>query len=181
MFVLVLALLIPTAAPAPLPLHAFVGAGYQASPGGAGASAIGGLRLEVARHVALSFDAGYGFLSSKQDRWWLMPSVALVLPTSHARFDIGAGLGLGTSSAFATWDDYAHDRTAWATEAVPAVRGHIVAAFPITPRFELFARLDVASQLLEGNTLGWRHGDAPTRNTETMWLNFSLGGQFRLL
>ncbi len=163
------------------PLHAFVGLGYQGSPGGDGANVIGGLRYGMGKHLALSFDAGYGVLSSKQDRWWLMPAVAVVVPTQVVRLDLGVGLGLGTSSGFSTWDDMAADRTLWASQGVPTVRGHAVAAFTLTPRFELFARVDVSSQLLEGNALGWRTGDGPLRNPDTMWINLSLGGQFRLL
>jgi hypothetical protein len=184
-----IALLIPGLAAAspslldhsPNPLHAFVGLGYQGSPGGDGGAVIGGLRYGLGQHFALSFDAGYGALNSKQDRWWLMPAVAFVLPTERVRFDFGAGLGLGTSSGFSTWSDFAADRTLWASQGVPTLRGHAIAAFTLTPRFELFARVDVSSQLLEGNTLGWRTGDGPARNAETMWINLSLGGQFRLL
>ena len=164
----------------PNPLHAFVGLGYQGSPGGDGANLIGGLRYGMGHHFALSFDAGYGVLSSKQDRWWLMPAVALVIPMRAVRVDLGIGLGLGTSSCFSTWNDMAADQTLWASQGVPTVRAHAVAAFTITEKFELFARADVSSQLLEGNTLGWRTGDGPSRNADTMWINLSLGAQFRL-
>ena len=162
-------------------LRAFVGLGYQGTPGGNGGVVTGGLRYGLGRHLALSLDASYGMVSSKQDRWSVMPSIALVIPTDRLRFDLGAGIGPGTSSGFATWDDFAHDRTAWANEAVPTVRSHAIAAFTLTPRFELFARVDVSGQLLEGNTLGWRHGDGPAHNADVMWINLSLGGQFRLL
>jgi hypothetical protein len=188
-FAIVLAMLAPAIAraaptslePQPRKLRAFVGLGYVGSPGGDGGAVLGGLRLSMGKHLALSFDAGYSALSSKQDRWWLMPSIALVVPAGPVRFDAGAGLVLGTSSAFSTWSDFAADRTLWASQGVPAVRGHAIAAVTLTPRFELFARVDVSSQLLEGNTLGWRTGDGPTRNADTMWINLWLGGQFSIL
>jgi hypothetical protein len=188
-FALLLTLLVSplaTAAPRlfdhePDTLHAFVGGGYLGSPGGSGASVLGGLRLGLGRHLALSFDLGYGSLSSIQDRWWLMPAIAFVVPTSRVRFDFGAGFGVGTATYFGTWANYAKDKPIGSAELVPTVRGHAVAAIKLTPGFELFGRIDVASQLLEGNAIGIRRGDGPTRNAETSWIALSVGGQFRLL
>ncbi len=174
----ILALLLTVAEPNHL--HAFVGGGYLTTPGGQGAAVVGGMRYSIGRHFAVSLAASYGSLNSIQDRWWVMPTIAWVIPAGAFRFDFGAGVGSSTATAFASWSDYSRDQPMWVNEAVPSFRLNAIVAAPISPGFELFARADATMQLLEQTSLGWRRGEAPTRNTGTMFLNLSVGCQFRL-
>ena len=167
----------------PQKLGAFVGTGYLASPGGNGVAAATGLRLSLGNHFAVSLDTGYGLMSAypvAQDRWWIMPSLAVVIPTEHIRFDLGTGLGVGTSSGFKAARDITADRPIWAFEAVPTIRFQALAAVELNRTLDLFARLDVATMLTEGNTLGIRDGSLRP-GLDTTWANLWIGVQFRVL
>ena len=182
---MILAVLVATTASAELGsegLSGFVGVGYLGSPGGSGAGASTGVRLGVGTHFAASFDLGYGFLAAApfvQDRWWVIPAVALVIPVGQVRFDIGVGLGVGTAAAFASWHDYGADHTRWAVQLIPAVRAHGVAAVALTHRLELFARVDAGALLVEGNSIGVRDGGPPRPITDTTWITLGVGLQVR--
>ncbi len=164
-------------------LTLFTGAGYLTSGGGTGGAIATGVRLGVGRRFALGLDFGYGVMglgSTMQDRWWVIPSMAVVVPVDvgrrRAAFDIGAGLGLGTSSGYAGgWSEYAaHPFTAtWEYQLVPAVRAHAIASLSMTPTLELFARADAAALVLP-------HGAGATV-TDSTWLLFSMGTRFELL
>ena len=159
-------------------LGIFAGAGYLGSPGGNGSTFTTGLRLGIGRHFAVSFDLGYGLLGTHpavQDRWWLIPSAALVIPAGRVRFDLGAGLGLGASSGYVSWSGYLAKpfTPTWAFQLVPTVRAHAIAAVDITRDFDMFIRLDAATLLL----LPGSHA----RISDTTWATLSLGVQFRLL
>ena len=159
-------------------LALFAGAGDLGSPGAQGAAFLGGLRLGAGSHFAGTFDVGYGLLSAAgatavQDRWWAIPSAALVLPAGAVRFDLGAGAGVGTSSGYLAWSDYAaRPFTPVWHYTVPAVRAHVAAAVAVTRGLELFARADVATLLFAGS-------DAATM--DTTWLALWIGVQPRLL
>ena len=171
----------PDARPAPAAEHAtklglFAGAGYLGSPGAEGGAFLAGLRLGVDRHFAASLDLGYGLLSAApttQDRWWLIPAASLVIPVGKVRFDVGAGAGVGTSSGYVSWSDYAaRPFTPVWHYTVPAVRGHVTAAMELTPSLEVFARADVASLLTVASQ---------AQATDTTWFALWLGVQPRLL
>ena len=71
--------------------------------------------------------------------------------------------------------------TDWAFQLAPAVRGHGIATIQLNSHFDAFARLDVGSLLLEGNTIGIRDGNPRPGIMDTLWINLSLGLSFRLL
>jgi hypothetical protein len=157
-------------------LGVFAGAGLLGSPGTAGGAFCMGLRLGLPPHVAASFDLGYGLTTAPptiQDRWWVMPSVALALPAGPVRVDLGVGFGVGTSSGYVTWPAYAAKPfdPIWHF-TVPAARAHAIVFWPLSPRVELFARLDVASLFIRGPQPGL--GDST-------WAALLLGFQSRLL
>lgn len=99
----------PRALPPPHSVGLFAGVGALGSPGATGGAFLAGLRLGVGKHFAASVDLGYGLLTAPptiQDRWWLMPSAALVIPAGSVRLDLGVGAGVGTSSGYLSWSDY---------------------------------------------------------------------------
>jgi hypothetical protein len=147
-------------------------AGYLGSPGAEGGAFLTGLRLGVDRHFAASLDLGYGLLRappSTQDRWWVIPAASLVIPAGKVRFDLGAGAGVGTSSGYVSWSDYAAKpfTPVW-HYTVPAARAHLLAAIDLTPGLEVFARADVASLLAVPSQAG---------ATDTTWFALWLGVQ----
>ncbi|MBK7863852.1 MAG: hypothetical protein IPJ65_35645 [Archangiaceae bacterium] len=163
-------------------LGLFVGTGVLATPQGVGGPAQLGVRLQLARHFAVGFDGGYALISASphlQDRWWLMPALAVVVPLGRLELDLGAGVGLGTSSAFGSWDAFAHDRNAWELGFYPAVRVHAVASFPLTARLEVYLRAEAAA-LVTGTPIGSREGDVIANFASTAWLNGGAGVLVRL-
>jgi hypothetical protein len=150
-----------------------------ASPGAYGAALGSGLRLRLGSYFAASFDLGYGLTGSSpgmQDRWWVFPSVAGIVPAGPLRLDLGAGFGVATSSGYISWPDYvaAPFTPVWHF-TVPALRAHIAAALPVRRDLDLYARLEVVSLLLVGSP----NADAELVNT--LWLGFWIGIQYRLL
>ncbi len=172
--------------PGPQKLGVFLGLGYLGSPGASGSAVNAGVRLGLGRHAALGFDLGWGLITASpivHDRWWLMPTVAFVIPVGRVRFDLGAGVGLATSSGYSDIAEFlgAPFMPDWAFQLVPAARGHGMATVQLTDTFDGFARLDVGSLLLDGNTIGFRDGNPRPSIMDTMWINLSLGVAFRLL
>jgi hypothetical protein len=166
----------PRALSAPHTVDLFAGAGALASPGATGGAFLAGLRLGIGEHFAASADLGYGLLTAPptiQDRWWVMPSAALVIPVGSVRLDFGGGAGVGTSSGYVSWSDYdARPFTPIWHYTVPAVRMHVAAAFPLARNLDLFARADAAS--LVGVT-------SPSGAIDTTWFALWIGLQPRLL
>ncbi len=163
-------------------LGVFTSLGYLGSPGGNGSAFDVGLRLGVGRHFALSFDAGYGVLATGatiQDRWWLMPSMAVVIPARigglRTSFDVGAGVGLGASSGYVSWTEYVDKpfMPVWAFQLVPTVRVHALASIAVNRNVDMFLRADAASLVLLPR--------AGVGVTDTTWLTLSLGAHFRML
>jgi hypothetical protein len=119
---------------------------------------------------------GYGLLTAPptvQDRWWVMPAVAWVIPAGPVRLDLGAGAGVGTSSGYVSWSDYAaRPFTPVWHFTVPAARAHLTAAVAVTPHLDLFARADVASLVFVGS---------PSGAMDTTWFALWIGVQPRLL
>jgi hypothetical protein len=169
-------------------LQALLGTGYLGGPGPGGAAFVMGLRSRPAGHLALAFDVGYSALAAQQgvqDRWWLIPSVALVMPvgTGDAQLEAGVGLGLGASSGYASGADYAAApfSPVWAFQMVPAARLHAGFSTRLSPGLELFARVDVAALVLEDNSLGSRVGNSNPSLTDTTWVDLLAGLRFGLL
>lgn len=167
-------------------LGLFAGAGYLGGAESHGGALNAGVRLATGRHFAFSFDLGYGLINtprSAQDRWWLIPSAAFVVPLGRTRIDLGAGLGLGASSGYSNWADYgdAPFDPSWAFQLVPTARGHAMVTTSVSRRLELFARLDVASLLLDGNKIGLREGNPRPTLADTLWINLWLGVQLGVL
>lgn len=175
----------PLPAEAPPPdtrLQLFVALGALGAAPGVGTSLEGGLRFRAAKHLAVSFDLGYGVLgttNAMQDRWWLTPSVAATFGDRRVRLDLGAGLGLGASSGYLSWGTYfdAPFDPEWAFQLVPLVRLHAQAAARVSPSVELFVRLEAAALIVEGNTLGLRHGNDRPQFAALTWLSLSFGAQ----
>ena len=157
-----------------LNLGLFVGADYLTSLNANGGALSAGLRLGVFRHFAASLDIGYGLLTafhSIDDRWWAIPSVAFVLPVGPGTLDLGGGVGFGTVSGYVSSSEYfARPFTPTWHITAAAVRAHAVFAFPITSRFDLFGRAEVAT-LLSGT---------PPAGTDAFWVGLSFGFQVRL-
>ncbi len=174
-----------TVEPGPQKLGVFVGLGYLGAPGSHGSAFSSGVRLALGSHVALGFDLGWGLIAAPvvYDRWWLMPTVACVIPAGRARFDLGVGAGLATSSGYDSLGKFAAGpfMPDWAFQLVPAVRGHAMASMPLSKNLDGFVRLDVGSLVLGGNTIGFRDGNPNPSVMDTLWLNLSLGVAFRLL
>lgn len=167
-------------------LEAFVGVGYLGSPGANGSALSGGLRLRVARHLSLGLDLGYGVVQARvvtQDRWWMVPTAALVIPAGPVRIDLGIGVGLGASSGYTSWSAYvaAPFTPVWAFQLVPVARAHVAASMHLSQNVDLFARAELAGLLLDGTQIGFRDGNAGAGIRDTTWLNLSVGFQFGLL
>jgi hypothetical protein len=149
-----------------------------ASPGAYGACLGTGLRLRLGDHFAVSADLGYGLAGASpgmQDRWWLFPAVAGVLPAGPLRLDLGAGFGVATSSGYVSWPAYeAAPFTPIWHFTVPAARVHVAVAYPVTKTLDLYARLEAVSLILT----------SPSANEQlenTLWFGLWLGIQYRLL
>jgi len=166
----------PRPLPAPHDLGLLAAVGALGSPGATGGAFLAGLRLGVGRHFAASVDLGYGLLTAPptiQDRWWVIPSAALVLHAGSVRFDLGAGAGVGTSSGYVSWADYdAKPFTPIWHFTVPAVRAHVSASTAIARNLDVFVRADVASLLSAGS---------PGGAMDTTWFALWIGVEPRLL
>jgi hypothetical protein len=116
-----------------------------------------------------------------QDRWWLMPSVALVVPAGTARIDLGAGFGLAAASGYDSWAAYAAAPfdPAWAFQLVPAGRLHVAVMVPIAARVAVFARLETA-MLFGAGAVGFREGDANRPLRDISWTALWLGVHYRV-
>jgi hypothetical protein len=154
----------------------FASGGFLASPGMSGAAVTSGLRLGIGRHLALSLDLGYGLLaahSTVQDRWWIIPTAAIVIPAGRLRFDIGGGIGRGAASGYRSWSGYTAKPfdPIWAFQLVPTAQLHATLAIPLTSVLSLILRLEAASLLLLESRAGV---------SDTTWAALSFGIRLRL-
>ncbi len=184
------------AADAPTPgastLELFASLGYLGSPGANGAMSDEGVRLGLGRHLALGFDFGYGNLGAwgkaqdpthdVEDRWWIMPSVAWVIPTRLLLLDLGAGVGVATASGYPSWSYFGAQPfgPVWAFQLVPAVRFHAIASTSVSRKVELFALLELGSLVLGDNSVGIRSANVATSPMDTTWVTLALGVRYRL-
>lgn len=167
-------------------LGVFVGGGYLKSTEGHGAALDAGIRLDLARNFSAGFDLGYGVFGTKrdtQDRWWLMPNIALVVPSGFATLDVGFGVGLAAASGYDDVNDFllAPFDPSWALQLIPAGRVHVRLGVPVTPGFEIFTRLDAGGLLVEGNDLGFRSRNPTPTFEQRVWVNLWLGVQLNYL
>jgi hypothetical protein len=173
--------------PLPQKLGLLAGAGYLGSPGMNGAAGVVGVRYLPIKYLALSFDFGWGVIGRMpdvQDRWWLMPSVAVVVPAGQrVRLDFGAGVGFATSSGYPSWSAFTSGpfEPVWAYQLAPALRGHAMALVTLTGRVDLFVRFDVGSLLLDDNSIGIRVPGPRPSKTDTVFYDLLVGVHFRLL
>jgi hypothetical protein len=173
--------------PAPQKLGLSAATSYLGGAAGSGVALSSGLRLGLGTHVALSADIGYGVVSARsatQDRWWIMPAIAwAVNPAENVRLDVGAGLGLGSSSGYASLADYARGpfSPTWAFQLVPAARAHVMAAMPFGHGVDVFLRTETAALLLSGTQVGFRNGNPSPTPADTTWFDIGAGVQFRVL
>ena len=170
----------------PSALSLFVGAGVLASTGAVGAQVSGGVRWRTRRNLAVELDTGYGLLdgsNEKQDRWWLIPSVAYVLPLARVELELGGGLGLGICSGYPSWAAYfaAPFSPPWAFQLVPTARAQLVPSLPLSAKTSVYSRLEVAALLLGGNGLGFRDHNPNPQLSQTTWASLSFGVRFDVL
>lgn len=167
---------------APMKLSVFTGAGYLGTSGGNGGVVTTGARYMIGEHFAVGLDIGYGLIAvqdAMQDRWWIIPSMAVVFPARVGRarlsFDIGAGFGWGTSSGYKSWDTYAARPFSadWAFQLEPTVRAHAIAAASVSHSVDVFVRADAAAMILPQNS--------SPNDADGMWLMLAMGTRFRML
>jgi hypothetical protein len=161
-------------AKAPARLDLYTGATYLQSAAAAGAAAAVGLRWLPIAHLAVSADLGYGLQGGPdayEDRWWAIPSLALVIPLGTASLDLGAGVGVGTVSGYASWPQYFASPfgPVWHVTTA-AARGHATFALPISRSLALFARVEVASLLV-----------SPSNGDDIVWGGLWIGVQIPLI
>ncbi len=166
-------------------LDTWVAVGYLSSFDGAGTALSGGVSFDLGRYVAAGFDLGYGVLGDStdvQDRWWLMPTLALVLPLSHARLELGAGFGFGAASGYRDMGAFvqAPFDPEWAYQLVPMVRGHLGATIELSADVDGWARVEVASLTLDRTSLGSRVLNPTPRTTDTLWVHVAVGTSFHV-
>jgi hypothetical protein len=171
---------------APQKLGVTAATSYLASGAGSGVAVSAGVRLAMGPHAALGADLGYGVLSAPsatEDRWWIIPTIAWVIPVERTRLDVGAGVGVGASSGYGSFAEYTSGpfSPVWAFQLVPAARAHVMAATPLGRDVDLFVRFEAASLLLSGKQLGFRHVSANPSASDTTWFDLGAGVQFRLL
>jgi len=163
-------------------LSVFAGAGYLGTSGGSGGVVTTGARYMIGDHFAVGLDIGYGLMAvqdAMQDRWWIIPSMAVVFPAHVGKmplsFDVGAGFGWGTSSGYKSWDTYAARPFSadWAFQLEPAVRAHAIAAVSVSRSLDLFVRGDAAAMILPQNS--------SPNDADGMWLMLAAGTRFRML
>ncbi len=164
----------------------FGSVGFLTNADAHGSALVAGTRLRFGPHFALSFDIGYGIIGSSttvQDRWWLIPSAAVVLPIGPLELDLGFGLGLGTSSGYSDMGEFAREpfNPDWAFQLAPTARAHAIASVPLNADTTAFLRLDVATLLLEGNTIGLRDLNPQPSAMDPIWINVAVGFSFRAL
>jgi len=177
----------PDAVGAPINPHelsAFLSVGWLTNTDANGAALDGGLRVALGRYAAFSIDMGYGVIASAsntQDRWWLIPSFALVIPLDAVRFDLGAGIGLGICSGYPDFERFASDpfTPPWAFQLVPTARAHVMASVQLERGLDGFVRFDAGTLLLEGNSIGMRDGNTSPQSVDTLWLHAAVGVSFR--
>lgn len=154
------------------------------APGELGLAFVLGTRLALGRYTALRFDVGYGVMGgsrSLEDRWWLIPSFALVLPVDRMRVELGVGVGLATSSGYSSFEAFvrAPFDDDWAYQLVPAVRGHAVLWIETGRDADVYTQIDAGTLVPAGSEIGLRVGSPNA--AALMWATLTVGTSLRLL
>jgi hypothetical protein len=146
-----------------------LGAAEIGSAGENGAAFTVGILFRPIRFLQTSVEFGYGLLDGArgpEDRWWVMPTLALVIPAGRMSFDLGGGVGSGTVSGYQTWPSYfAHPFDPCWHITEPAVRGHLGFSVPLTGSIDLWGRADVGTIV------------APAPASDTQWHGLTIGVQ----
>ncbi len=175
----------PRAAAGPTSLGVYSGLGYLGVRDVNGGAFLLGTRLGVGRHVAFSFDFGWGAQKltdspAVQDRWWLMPSAALVIPVGPARIDLGLGLGVATTSGYDSSSTFlaAPFDPKWAFQLVPAGRLQAVVMVPVTEHVDVFARPETG-MLFGAGSVGLHKGNDDPPLRDVSWAALFIGAHYR--
>jgi hypothetical protein len=164
------------------------GVSALAAPGEIGLAFVLGTRLALGRYTALRFDIGYGVMGgerSLEDRWWLVPSFAAVIPLGATRLELGLGVGFATSSGYSSFEAFAREpfEDDWAYQLVPAVRGHAALWLEVSPAVDAYVQLDAGGLVTAGNEIGLRagpNGGAPS-DAQLTWMTLTIGTSHDLL
>ncbi len=166
-------------------LGVYSGLGYLGIRDVNGGAFLVGSRLAVGRHAAFSFDFGWGALKltdspAVQDRWWLMPSAAFVIPVGPARIDLGVGLGVATTSGYDSSSTFlaAPFDPKWAFQLVPAGRLQAVVMVPVTEHVDIFARPETG-MLFGAGTAGLHKGNEDPPLRDVSWAALFIGAHYR--
>jgi hypothetical protein len=160
------------------------------SPGEIGLAFALGTRLALGRYSALRFDVGYGVMGgsrSLEDRWWLVPSFAAVIPVERLRIEVGAGLGFATSSGYTDFDAFVREPfdDDWAYQLVPAVRGHLALWIDLEESVAAYVQIDAGGLLTAGNDIGLRVGPnggaGIPSDAQLVWATLTVGTSHDLL
>jgi hypothetical protein len=160
------------------------------APGELGLAFVLGTRLALGRYTALRFDIGYGVMGgarSLEDRWWLVPSFAVVAPFDDARVELGLGLGFATSSGYSSFEAFVREpfEDDWAYQLVPAVRGHLALWLELGADVDAYLQLDAGGLVTQGNDVGLRVGPDDGRlapnDAQLTWATITVGTSHRLL
>jgi hypothetical protein len=166
-------------------LGVYSGLGYLGVHDVNGAAFLVGSRLAVSRHVAFAFDFGWGAQkvvdsAAVQDRWWLMPSAAFVIPVGVARIDLGVGLGVATTSGYDSSSTFfaAPFAPKWAFQLNPAGRLQAAVMVPVTDRVDLYARTETGT-LFGNGTVGIHEGNEDPPLRDVSWAALFIGAHVR--
>ncbi len=160
------------------------------SPGEIGLAFALGTRLALGRYSAVRFDIGYGVTGgsrSLEDRWWLVPSFVAVIPIEHIRVEVGAGVGVATSSGYTDFDAFVRDpfEDDWAYQLVPAVRGHLGLWLELEEGIDAYVQIDAGGLLTAGNDIGLRvgpdDGAGIPSDAQLVWATLTVGTSHDLL
>jgi hypothetical protein len=175
----------PARAEAPQKLGVLVAASYLGNGVAGGVALSSGVRFAMGEHVALSAQLGYGVLSgpaTTQDRWWMLPTIAWVLPADPVRVDVGVGLGLGASSGYDSFAGYlrAPFSPTWSFQLVPAALAHIMTMTSLGRRVDVFIRVEAVTLLLLDSNIGFRTLRGPVGPADAVCFDTGAGLQLRL-
>ncbi len=154
------------------------------APGEVGLAFSLGTRLALGRYSAVRFDIGYGVMGgsrSLEDRWWLIPSFAFVVPVDRLRVELGVGVGLATSSGYTSFDAFVREPfdDDWAYQLIPAIRGHAALWLELGDDADAYVQIDAGGLVTEGNDIGLRVGNPNA--AQRVWATLTVGTSLNLL
>lgn len=170
--------------PAVAQLDLIGGVSLLGAPGELGLAFVLGTRLSLGRYTALRFDIGYGVMGgsrSLEDRWWLIPSFAAVVPFDQVRVEMGVGVGFATTSGYTSFEAFVREPfdDDWAYQLIPAVRGHAALWLELGHDADFYVQIDAGVLVTEGNDIGLRVGDP--NMAQRVWTTLTVGSSVWLL